>query len=156
MKNENRTSGTCQICGANHKAKHGLIAHHGYRRPYEGMQTSSCYGARSLPYEVSCNAIPGYIERLERCLENNEVRLIDLMKNPPMELTYFRLGDSKKVVRPEGFDADKCIDAYTFSAMSSRYEITFQNLIKSIKRDIQNIPKDIEYFKARIANWRES
>jgi hypothetical protein len=42
---------TCQICSRQIKASKGLIAHHGYERPGMGFQTTSCFGARRLPYE---------------------------------------------------------------------------------------------------------
>lgn len=53
----------CQICERDIYAnnKRGLIAHHGYRRPGYGEQTSSCFGARWQPYEESCSAIPPYM-----------------------------------------------------------------------------------------------
>jgi hypothetical protein len=44
---------TCQICGRRIFAEAGVIAHHGYERPFEGIQTVSCSGARRMPYEVS-------------------------------------------------------------------------------------------------------
>lgn len=57
---------TCQICGRPIWAATGVIAHHGYERPYrgEGWQTASCPGARELPFEVSRERLAGYIEEL--------------------------------------------------------------------------------------------
>jgi len=44
---------TCQVCGRKIHAKNGTIAHHGYQRPYDaGFQTSSCLGARHVPFEL--------------------------------------------------------------------------------------------------------
>lgn len=73
----------CQICKRDIYAnnKRGLIAHHGYKRPGYGEQTSSCYGARWQPYEESRSAIPPYID-----IVNNEITAvmahIALMKIP--------------------------------------------------------------------------
>lgn len=48
---------TCQICGRQIFAELGTVAHHGYERPGHGWQTSSCFGAKRLPYETSRDAI---------------------------------------------------------------------------------------------------
>lgn len=55
----------CQICGRPILAETGVIAHHGYTRPGDGYQTSSCFGARELPFEVSRDALGRYIVGLE-------------------------------------------------------------------------------------------
>lgn len=64
----------CQICERDIYANNlkGLIAHHGYRRPGYGEQTSSCYGARWQPFEESRSAIPHYITVLKVAIEETE------------------------------------------------------------------------------------
>jgi hypothetical protein len=57
-----RKAKTCQICGRAIHAAKGVIAHHGYERPAHGWQTSSCYGARHAPFEVSRDTLGMYIE----------------------------------------------------------------------------------------------
>lgn len=59
---------TCQICGRAIMAKRGVIAKHGYKRPGEGWQTASCFGADELPFEVSEGALVKDIEWLEDLL----------------------------------------------------------------------------------------
>ena len=45
---------TCQICARDILASKGVIAHHGYERPWHShLQTASCGGARALPFECS-------------------------------------------------------------------------------------------------------
>ena len=56
---------TCQICGRPILAETGVIAHHGYQRPGEGWQTSSCFGARHLPFEVSRDRLGEYIAMIQ-------------------------------------------------------------------------------------------
>lgn len=53
----------CQICERDIYANNirGVIAHHGYKRPGFGEQTSSCFGARWQPYEESRSAIEPYM-----------------------------------------------------------------------------------------------
>jgi hypothetical protein len=67
---------TCQICGRGIKMVRGHIAHHGYQRPGEGWQTASCYGARALPFEVSCDLLRGYVERLATSIEEQRAAML--------------------------------------------------------------------------------
>lgn len=56
---------TCQVCGRPILASKGFIAHHGYQRPEGlGFQTSSCTGARELPFECSKAAAEKYLQAL--------------------------------------------------------------------------------------------
>jgi hypothetical protein len=61
---------TCQICGRPILAETGVIAHHGYQRPGMGWQTSSCFGARHLPFEVSRDALGEYITIIQQQLSS--------------------------------------------------------------------------------------
>src|SRR4051812_8673701 len=61
---------TCQCCGRRIFAETGTIAHHGYQRPGEGWQTSSCYGAKELPFEVSRDRLGQMIKDLRTGLAN--------------------------------------------------------------------------------------
>lgn len=72
---------TCQICGRNIKAKNGRIAHHGYTRPDLGWQTKSCFGARRLPLEESCDAIEDGIKMIERYIKNATERIQFMISN---------------------------------------------------------------------------
>ena len=58
---------TCQICARTIKLKDGPnLAHHGYQRPGSGWQTASCWGARELPYEVSCDVLKRWVIELAK------------------------------------------------------------------------------------------
>jgi hypothetical protein len=69
---ETKNFGICQICAREIKAKSGIIAHHGYKRPGQGWQTSSCIGARNLPYEKSRDVIIQAIRIVQRFIENQK------------------------------------------------------------------------------------
>lgn len=56
---------TCQCCAKKYLANTGLMAHHGYERPGGGWQTSSCFGARHLPFEVSRDTLGDMIVSLK-------------------------------------------------------------------------------------------
>lgn len=119
---------TCQICARAIKTvkARGLhpvgypgqevIAHHGYKRPGHGWQTSSCHGARHLPYEISRDAIPPVIDWLERAILAVDGELAAMMLDPPATLVRYRDGYGVnlhaakiEVPRPEGFDPEKAI-----------------------------------------------
>lgn len=52
---------TCQICQRPIFAETGVIAHHGYRRPAQGWQTASCFGARYQSWEKSRSRLGEWI-----------------------------------------------------------------------------------------------
>lgn len=56
----------CQCCNRKILANTGVIAHHGYERPGHGWQTSSCMGARHLPFEVDRTQLGLMIEFLRK------------------------------------------------------------------------------------------
>lgn len=58
------TNWTCQCCGRAIEARRGVIADHGYRRPGQGWQTPSCYGARAVPFELGHDALDRLIADL--------------------------------------------------------------------------------------------
>jgi hypothetical protein len=100
----------CQICARAIRAKTGWIAHHGYTRPEQGWQTSSCQGARHLPYEVSCSQIADTIDEIEAWIANTQQRIDEDHASPPAKLVYAQerygrpTGELVTLVQPEGFD----------------------------------------------------
>jgi len=61
---------TCQCCERQIYANTGTIAHHGYERPGHGWQTSSCFGAKRLPFEVDRAALGEMIVFLRHRLKD--------------------------------------------------------------------------------------
>lgn len=148
---ENTNTKTCQICGRPIKAKNGIIAHHGYKRPDYGWQTQSCMGARNLPYEVSCDVIPVAIESLKTYLFNERNRLNNLMTNPPEELqrSEFTGKEGRHMVthkKKAGFNPN---DLCGYNG----YESAFSSLKYEIERNIKSADKNIEYLEERLRNW---
>lgn len=153
---ESTNTKTCQICGRPIKAKNGIIAHHGYTRPGSGWQTKSCFGARNLPYEISCDAIPLAIESLKTYIFNEKNHLSQIMANPPeflekSEYTGFSGRHMVKYNKPAGFNPKKKDGSYSF--MTQQYEIAFSNLKSEIEKNIESSYKYIEYLEERLRNW---
>jgi hypothetical protein len=146
---------TCQICGRVIKSKTGTIAHHGYKRPGTGWQTASCPGSKGLPYEVSCNLIPGVIAGTTNYAEVETARAAELKANPPAEVKkIYRRGygaNSEEVTkvytRPEGFVFD------TTSYSSSDYTSTLRSMVYGAEANAKAGWESVKFFQARLAAW---
>ena len=142
---------TCQICGRPIKANTGVIAHHGYQRPGWGSQTSSCHGARYLPYEQSNDRIPYVIDLIKTHLERTEAALKDLIANPPDTLTeYDHRFKPHTAERPANFDPLGRRHSYHPYA----YESIYFGRIDEWEREIPSMRRDIETLQQRFDNWR--
>jgi hypothetical protein len=79
----------CQICGRAILANTGHIAHHGYTRPDRGWQTSSCFGARARPFEVSRDTVARFVTALKNWREAAiKARAETEAETSPLTLTY--------------------------------------------------------------------
>lgn len=142
----------CQICEREIKANTGLIAHHGYQRPGWGEQTSSCYGARNLPYEVSRDAIPPVLESYKRGLESQEERLTKMKTNPPKALpNYSRYyqKDLEPFIQPEDFDLTKFLKGWAYDPYSRK----LSSIVSEIERNIKEMTREINRLQNRYNNW---
>jgi hypothetical protein len=149
------TSTTCQICGRPVKSGKGVIAHHGYKRPGNGWQTASCYGARKAPYEVSCDAIPGAIARAESYIESTTALIADLKQNPPETIKAQRYVGMKgyqpiTVERPEGFVYDTSRRSYRINA----YDTELYKKVADLESGIRFAQIDVKFLNERLANWK--
>jgi hypothetical protein len=122
----------CQICGREIKGKKGLIAHHGYKR-MGGWQTSSCIGARELPYEKSRDVIPKAIKMIENYVSNQESLKANTLKdNLPVPSLF----------RNELLTID-----------SPFYKIRQDEFIRHIESDIKFANRDKERLQKRYDDW---
>jgi hypothetical protein len=148
---------TCQICGRSIKAKTGVIAHHGYKRPSGyGFQTASCLGARYLPYEVSADRIPEVIKMVQAFVDKTEREFEIFTENPPEKLIdkkYAGFGRYEKIEieKPEGFKVSDCRGGnkmYSYEGAYAHYKYAFEQNIKMSKLQV-------EYMQERFDNWKE-
>jgi hypothetical protein len=152
---------TCQICGREIKAKSGLIAHHGYRRPWHGSgcQTASCFGARRVPYEVGHDALDQLIPMVEDEVKRFTKLLADWLDNPPATITIEhgdfmgrKTGKVTVVERPENF---ACDDAHYKSYVPMTYENKWCGRRREIEQQLKWSEMDLASFKKRRAEWKE-
>jgi hypothetical protein len=145
---------TCQICARPIKSASGLIAHHGYRRPHyrSGWQTASCHGARSLPYEESCDLLPPYIKGIEDFVAREEAALAEMLANPPASFTVVeknRQGvEVRNVVdRPADFKID---EAYY---LHRSYGSIFDSNRREFQFNIRSGKDELSRLRDRLAAW---
>ena len=75
--NPNKTIRTCACCARGIAVTpHLLMAHHGYERPAEGYQTTSCMGVSYLPLEVSSSGLQALISLLQTQHDSNKQALL--------------------------------------------------------------------------------
>lgn len=148
----------CQICERDIMArnKRGLIAHHGYQRPYLGEQTFSCFGARWQPYEESRSAIPPCMDIVVNQIEGIE-KHIARMKLPgytwtepkpkkqpkhALDFDYIHWGPDMVI---EGKGPDECIQAY-YAALQQR--------LRGEEHHRVNLNNKLKRLQARYDNWK--
>lgn len=153
MDNEDRKE--CQICERKIKAKNGYIAHHGYQRPGMGWQTSSCPGAKKLPYEVSCDLIPPVIKGIEAYIKETSDKSSAMISNPPKTITAFAhyphdRNAGEVYDKPENFDPHARIGGYWGDQM---YEFEFAYQIKSMAKSVEQCKFDLSRLNDRVKNW---
>lgn len=146
---------SCQICERMIKATTGVIAHHGYQRPYQqGWQTSSCFGARHLPYEVSCDAIQPCIDHIKQYVEAMQRNLTEWLAFPPEKFTpmpHYIGHKPTESTRPEGFDAKANMER---GSWSGGYEYEHAARAKFYTREIEGSKKDIARLTKRLNSWK--
>jgi hypothetical protein len=154
----------CQVCARQVESKTGLIAHHGYKRPGDGWQTSSCHGARQLPWEQDCTALRKWIllvaERLARC-EAGVAALVArpaTLRNPAygewmMNEKYLR--EKWTRARPAYPEPAKEFvrDA---TAVGDRYEYDrlLRSLIDEAEYQVKLMQQEAARCDARLASWK--
>lgn len=145
----------CQICARDIKARTGVIAHHGYQRPGNGWQTSSCLGARYPSYEESNKRIPEVQEIYKGMLTHNKERLEEVLTNPPNEITEsfnYSYRTPETYTRPVDFDKAKAIAQGAFSH-NERYAMEYRRLVKAIQNNITGLTGEVEYLGKRYKEW---
>jgi len=73
--------GHCQACGRLQMLPNGKLAQHGYKITH-GFFSGVCVGSKHLPFEVSCDMLPGFISNAQRALANVEATQAKLRVRP--------------------------------------------------------------------------
>lgn len=149
---------TCQVCGRAIKAGRGKIALHGYRRPGQGWQTGSCFGARYRPFEVACDALKAAIEAAGRFILATEERLAAWTTDPPASITVPPKRDAwSGAVRREGFTVERPQGFTTvnagFSRVQGSYDSVWYGRARQMAAEIAAAQDEVKFLSARLATW---
>lgn len=154
----NETSTHCQICARPIKARTGVIAHHGYERPFGwGQQTASCLGARFKSYEESRDRIPAVIEIYRDGMEWNRKRAAELIANPPETITVYARSsydENRTYTRPADFDGKKNVDPDNYVTYSQHYEYEHRSQVREARTNVKEIAHAIEQLQKRYDEWK--
>lgn len=154
-----RGAAHCQICGGDVLASTGVIAHHGYKRPGHGWQTSSCLGARFAPYEESRGRIPEVLEIVIGHIARVSTERADAIANPPARLSYterirvpeFRSWDERGYRNETRWVAR----GTEWTGNTPSYKSLYQALLRRLEADIAGSSETAAYLKARHDAWRK-
>lgn len=158
---------TCQICGRACGTKAGVIAHHGYRRPGNGWQTASCFGARHRPYEIASDALPPYLESLDALSFTKREFVATLhagiapARRPTSKKTIYNTGEVKVYVETNAHNQYGARD-YALMTPGNEYaqpgeadhQACAARLIKSVSAEIKAIADERERAAKRLADWK--
>ena len=81
-------SGHCQACGRLQKLPDGKLAKHGYTIAH-GFFSGTCVGSHHLPFEVSCDLLPRFIEAAKTHLLGVESFQAELRKPATEPVAWF-------------------------------------------------------------------
>ncbi|UTC28937.1 hypothetical protein MARCHEWKA_04250 [Brevundimonas phage vB_BpoS-Marchewka] len=157
---------TCQCCQRRILAETGEIAHHGYQRPGSGWQTASCYGAKSLPWEVSRERLGAMLKMLRTSKVVAEKALIDT----EAETHALTWAFADETTRPNAWSkaqtARHMVTRETFEAVfeatkairrAQHPEVTYDRLkaakLRNIRHEIETLAGEIAYHQPRYDGW---
>jgi hypothetical protein len=156
---------TCQCCGRSIFAATGSIAHHGYRRPWGGGQTSSCSGARCSPFEASRARLGHLIEELrnEKASKIRIVEDVDAERSPvlvsvtdrTMPLARDGRRPARKVaVTRASFEEAK--NSGTVGFLVARFDDLKASHVAHLHHAIEALQAEIDVQTARFDGWTQT
>ena len=139
---QGQTIGTCAICG-HEQVVHGTnMVAHGYRRPGQGYQTDSCFGAGKDAWQISSDACVEYLPVLESNLELYREKLQELKSEKVFTFT-------RRAARQNAWGNE--IENVTVGHPD--YDKMRLGAIREAETNIRYLTQDIADMKERIASW---
>ena len=132
---------TCPCCIRQVALQPGwkTMAHHGYSRPFPGMQTGSCAGVRFEPLEQS---LDGIIWKIDSLKQNKTNFHNELSKLPNAERLVFETANGIK-----SFEKD-ATDDIQWRKLASRKQMELESLIRFVGREI-------DFFENTLSVWEK-
>jgi hypothetical protein len=158
---------TCQVCGRAIFAEAGVIAHHGYTRPYEGVQTASCEGAREIPFEVSREVLGADIAHMEAVVValadhiaavENETRAIVYAWTSKERDSLGKYREEHSRVTRENFA--EVVVVIKANARYAPYLFSFDDIkapeLRRLNNRLEGMQKYVAEQRARFSGWRQT
>lgn len=151
----------CQICGRAIRAPEGLIAHHGYRRPGSGWQTSSCWGARHVPYEQGHDALDKLLIYLRHRITTTQDYIVEWRRDPDKQIKWQSrngfnqpTGTPLTFVRPEPWSIPPQQAARrSHSTAPADYAELWHAQLRQYQTMLKSLQSDLKQFTARRDAW---
>lgn len=134
--NPNKDVKTCPCCFRAIAVGSGKMVHHGYKRPGDGEQTTSCPGIHFQPLELS----PDGLHYMLQAHQNSKLAAETLLVKKD-EIKYFVHTNFKR----------EEIKVYPGDP---KFDQEMKGFIYGQERDIRYHTRDIKMFEERIANWK--
>lgn len=133
--NPDKVVKTCPCCQRAIAVVGGTMAHHGYERPSNGWQTSSCPGIQFPPLEVSSAGLKWMIESHEGSLKHT-----------------INLQAEKDTI--ESLPAKIAGEPVTITKGSARWALTFRSYESGLDYDIKMLTDDLMVMRQRLKDWK--
>jgi hypothetical protein len=132
--NPNKVVRTCPVCFRAIAVVGGTMAHHGYKRPGSGWQTSSCPGVRFKQLEVSSEGLSWLIGQLQEKLKTTQAA-------------------HRRRHQMESFHVPRRRTLVLIHRESEDWEREFESMCASWLREIGSLKKEIPLLEKKLADW---
>jgi hypothetical protein len=136
--NPNKIIRTCPCCFRGIAVQSNRMAHHGYKRPWDGMQTASCTGTHFKPLERSDEGLRAIITGTE----SHIVRCETALAEKETKTTLF-------VKNSKGQTIEITPDHKGWSSALYDWE-------SRLKREIRLSKESVIAFKDKLAGWKQT
>lgn len=133
--NPNKVVKTCPCCLRKIAVVSDKMAHHGYKRPGHGHQTSSCHGIRFKPLEVSTEGLVWMITLVTGELESARRRLADRENWTSLSVPWSRKFE-------------------TVTKDSPNWQRIFEYTVSSLQSQIRSATRELKMRNDILKNWK--
>jgi hypothetical protein len=138
--------GLCAACGCIQAVTGGLLAPHGYTRPWDGAgNIGACWGSRKRPHEVSPEVAEEAKASLVEALKLRQSILADLFHPDMEEVVVFRRGLGGKQVAESVKRAE---------APAWKWDEAVRGKVCSLESEMKHIRYAQERVNALLVDWR--
>lgn len=146
-------SGTCQVCGRIQKLPKGVLAKHGFERPWGSRETEGCTGTAELPLELSCEltkeAVKSHEDLIAARTEDLQKATAGTLTEVPAWIREYKGKTRFVVITPTNFmdkGVREAFHAYTWAGVLEKYK-------NRLEWDIEAIERDLHLLQERVRTW---